>query len=248
MYNINEIKQVIFRLDFTDRTVSDDIIENPMFLETVLKTFKTQKPDEVREINKLTQIGSEPGIFKSNLLNSITKNFSTVDGDASLKFSNKFLAIVTSVYKNKDSFSELILPILEKLFLEEQSCLVSRIGLRFVNVFDASKYNNTDFSTKYRSLLANHKNINDELVYSQSIIHEEVIFGDIRIKLNFGLYNPTMPSQLKNKDVLVDIDAMHGGAIKTYEDVWRTFERAQVGAENVFESVITEKMRNKLDK
>lgn len=36
MYNNNEIKQVIFRLDFADKTVSNEIIEKPLFLETVL--------------------------------------------------------------------------------------------------------------------------------------------------------------------------------------------------------------------
>lgn len=248
MYNNNEIKQVIFRLDFADKTVSNEIVEKPLFLEAVLNTFKTQKPDEVQLVNELTQNPSDPSLFKANQLNKITKVFSTIDGSVNLKFNNKFLIISASIYENRVKFSEFILPVLEKLFEEEQNCLVSRIGLRFINVFDASKYNSADFATKYKSLITNNKNINDDLIYSQSIIHEEVIAEDIRIKLNFGLYNPTMPSPLKNKDILVDIDAIHGGAVKTFEDVSRIFERAQSVSEIVFESVITDNLRKKLDK
>ena len=57
-----------------------------------------------------------------------------------------------------------------------------------------------------------------------------------------------MPSPLKNKDILVDIDAIHGGAVKTFEDVSRIFERAQSISEIIFESVITDTLRKKLDK
>lgn len=248
MYNNNEIKQVIFRLDFADKTVSNEIVDNPLFLEAVLNTFKTQKPDEVQRVNELAQNPSDPSLFKANQLNKITKVFSTIDGSVNLRFNNQFLIISASVYMNRVQFSEFILPVLEKFFEEEQSCLVSRIGLRFINIFDASKYNTTDFATKYKALITNNKNINDSLIYSQSIIHEEVISEDIRIKLNFGLYNPTMPSPLKNKDILVDIDAIHGGAVKTFEDVSRIFERAQSISEIVFESVITDTLRKKLDK
>ena len=248
MYNNNEIKQVIFRLDFADKTVSNEIVENPLFLEAVLNTFKTQKPDEIQRVNELAQNPSDPSLFKANQLNKITKVFSTIDGSVNLRFNNQFLIISASAYQNRVQFSEFILPVLEKLFEEEQNCLVSRIGLRFINVFDASKYNSTDFAAKYKALITNNKNINDGLIYSQSIIHEEIISEDIRIKLNFGLYNPTMPSPLKNKDILIDIDAIHGGAVKAFEDVSRIFERAQSISEIVFESVITDNLRKKLDK
>lgn len=248
MYTNNEIKQVIFRLDFADKTVSNEIIEKPIFLETVLNIFKTQKPDEVQQTTEYIQNPSNPSLLNLSQINKITKVFATIDGSVTLKFSNKFLIISSSSYKNKEHFSEFTLPVLKKLFEEEQNCFISRIGLRFTNIFDSTKYCGADFATKYRSLLTNNKDVNDNLIYSQSIIHEEVISEDIRIKLNFGLYNPTMPSPLKNKDILVDIDAIHGGAVKSFEDVSRIFERSQSISELIFESVITDNLRKKLNK
>ena len=84
------------------------------------------------------------------------------------------------------------------------------------------------------------------MIYSQSIIHEEFICDDVRVRLNFGLYNPTMPSPLKTRDILIDIDAVHGGAVKTLENVMTIFRKSQSFSENCFEMVITDSMRNKL--
>lgn len=246
MYSKNEIKQMIFRLDFADKTVDDEIVENPKLIEKILSLFKTQQPDEVENITSLTQDQSTPTIFKASPVRKITKCFSTIDGDNYFKYNNNMLVFTTNSYSNKLSFEEKVEPILSTFISESPNCLVSRIGLRFINVFDSKKYSNSDFSKKYKMFLSNGISEAQQIKYSQSIIHEEIICDDIRVRLNFGLYNPTMPSPLKNRDILIDIDAVYGGAIKTLESVMTVFKKSQSTAENVFEMIISDSMRKKL--
>ena len=252
MYSKNEIKQMIFRLDFADKTVDDMVTENPKLIETILSAFKTQQPDEIQNITSLTPDQSTPMIFKATPIRKITKCFSAVDGESNLKYNSNMLVFTTNSYSCKRSFTETAEPILASFLNESPNCLVSRVGLRFINIFDSKQYSSADFSKKYKSFLLN--GLSDisavseisQMKYSQSIIHEEIIYDDIRVRLNFGLYNPTMPSPLKNRDVLIDIDAIYGGAIKTFESVINIFKKSQSIAESVFEIVISDSMRKKL--
>lgn len=252
MYSKNEIKQMIFRLDFADNTVDDSIVENPKLIETILSVFKTQQPDEIQNITSLTQDQGTPTIFKATPVRKITKCYSTVDGESNFKYNSNMLVFTINSYSSKLSFARMVEPILSSYINESANCLVSRIGLRFINVFDSKQYSSADFSKKYKSFLIN--GISDvptvseisQIKYSQSIIHEEIICDDIRARLNFGLYNPTMPSPLKNRDILIDIDAIYGGAIKTFESVMNVFRKSQSIAESVFEMIISDSMRKKL--
>lgn len=252
MYNKNEIKQMIFRLDFADKTVDDMIVENPKLIETILSAFKTQQPDEIQNITSLTQDQSTPTIFKATPIRKITKCYSAVDGGGNFKYNSNMLVFTINSYSNKRSFTEIAEPILSSFLNESPNCLVSRVGLRFINIFDSKQYSSADFSKKYKSFLLNGvSNVPatpeiSQMKYSQSIIHEEIICDDIRVCLNFGLYNPTMPSPLKNRDILIDIDAIYGGALKTFENVMNVFRKSQSIAESVFEMVISDSMRKKL--
>lgn len=242
MYNRNEIKQIIFRLDF-DQNIAHNIIFDSSFIEAILKKFSITELDKVEKQTYLKNNGSD---IIADVKEIITKKYSSLDGKSSIKFNNNAIIFDFKTYVDYSNFNEIINDILNSFFNTNDKIIVSRVGFRFLNAFDHNKYDCDDFNNRYSVFLRDCKNFEDNILVNRSMLKDEFVFDNIKANVNFGYYNPAYPSQLSIKHILLDIDAMHFGSVSKYQDLKDIIDSEHDLIDVLFENYINDNMREKL--
>ena len=244
MYLRNRIEQVIFKIDF-DVTIGIEPIFNNEFLEKVLLFYKTKEIDEI-EYEVEIALDNTISEFKGQKNQLISSRYSSLDKFNSIKFNKKYVVFILKSFKNGIEFQNCFEPILSAFMKNNQNISISRIGYRFINHFEEKKFTSADFNKALKTAIKD-SHTGGNLLLSRSITREEYISDDIRITVNSGLYNPTYPSALNIRDILLDIDAVHNGNINKLSDVIEISNRSYASIKDIFESYITPSMRRKLN-
>ena len=244
MYSKNEIKQVIFRIDLEGNDQS--LIQyNQNFIATVLQYYKVAQPEELDRQFSFTQDPANFANIQTIITEIITKKYTSPDGILIIRFNKNAIIFESSCYSSFEDFMANIKPIVKCFYEINDKAVISRIGLRFINIFSQNNYVVRDFSTKYKAFLTGVQEV-ENMKPIQSICHEEFSCDDIRAVINFGYYNPTAPSNLNVKDILLDIDAIHFGTVNNIEDVNRIIDHSHVIIKSLFNTYISDYMRKKL--
>lgn len=242
MYNKNEIKQIIFRLDF-DQNIVNNISFDSSFIEAILKKFNKT---EMEKIEKQTYLKNSGVGVTADVKEIITKKYSSLDGKSSVKFNNNAIIFEFKNYNDYSNFNNIIDNILNAFFNTNDKIIISRVGFRFLNAFDQNMYDCNDFENRYSVFLKDCNNSNDNIFINRSMLKDEFIYGDIRANVNFGYYNPIYPALPLIKHILLDIDAMYFGSVSKYQDLKTIIDSEHNLIDLLFEKYINDSMREKL--
>lgn len=242
MYKKNELKKVILRIDFKTLHGFVDSFNNQ--LSAVDHEFKVDLLDTINVMDEIGPIKKGDSVVTRKQVLIKTKQKQDVNGFAKLTFNDSCIVFEFLSYTCFSDFINFTKEILKELFKNDLD--ITRTGIRFVNIFEP-QYSFDCFSDRGKYFLQNQPLESDNLSLSRSIIQEEYINDPIRIKTIFGYYNPTFPSALFNRNVLLDIDASLFVRINESNGMLNYIEKAIHSIESIFESYITDSMRKKLN-
>lgn len=229
----NNLKQIIYRLDFDTRN-NEDIVYNDEFLNTIMKSYKKVEIDEIENVGTLNVNKQNPnGLFNNEQV--ISKVFTNAEGTSQLKI-NKNCLIFNSIIFNenlKESFKDIV----DNFIKFNVSKSIIRIGLRKIYVYENYKTSQLKEPLK---IIMKERDLTNSIRLSRAIVREEYINDDIRITLNEGLLNPTYPSAIEDRSLIIDVDAVHYGIVNNSVDIKTIFDKSENSINAIKEKNILE--------
>lgn len=228
-YKNNYLKEVVLQLDFIQ---PNKILAESILPEKLLSIIQSNYPISNSQISFGKQINFEPNGVSANEIRTQQHIFSNFDKTQTIYLNHNCILITYKKYNSFKDFSNTNYPILNTFLNLEQNILISRVGFRYLNVFD--HINKKDLISKYfhQSISSNYKNI---LEYRKD---------NINTRIQSGLFNPDFPSLIKNHHFLLDLDCyifmQQVFDIDIVNDLHNTIQIK-------FEELITEKMRGFLN-
>lgn len=141
VYKKNPLNKVICQLRFPPILRIDSEVPSK-FQDVVRETFPLY--NEKVELQQETALGLKaqfpPELIKQLTKTSVNKNheFASADGIWQINLTRTFLSISTAKYERWESFIETFKPSIEALFKIYQPSFLTRIGLRYIDIFDRS--------------------------------------------------------------------------------------------------------------
>lgn len=242
-YKKNYLKQVIARVDFA-QPLSD------LTDETLLPTFnhiKLRFP--IAEQKK----GIAQGIVinEQDVSHSKTEfpdwNFHGLDRDKTLVLNQHFMQVLITNYQSEETFRQDLIEPISSFISLRPSTVISRTGVRFINIYDFDQLNSFESVCEYfsDSIASPISNIQDLQKCTRSFLVNEFMEGDIKWRVQTGFFNPDFPAIIKKHHFAIDIDA-YIDFPHSINDVSEYFGKFHKIIQKTFESLITTKLREEI--
>ena len=239
-YRRNYLNEVICRLDFASNlTVFKNTMPRDIFL-IVKKYYPVAEPQDI--------IGAELQISPGNtsVNNIVSKKWVFYSRDRKNRCSIDTESVIFSSedYNIFEEFRGAVLDVLSIIMKSFQEIQGKRLGLRYINVLPLKEHESW-INDKFFNALSEHKDENTTKLLTQFeyAINEK----DVNVRLQYGYLNPDYPSVLKNEDFTIDIDAYSTGLIYL-EDISKLLEDMHFEDQKCFETMITDRYRNEMNK
>lgn len=241
-YKNNYLKQVIAKVDFA-QPLSD---LNNESLAAVIAEIKKRFPlsEQATAFQQGIEV-SDKGV-KSSKSEFPEWIFHGINRDKSLKLNQHFLNIVLTKYTSEKDFKEDFINPISQIIGARPNVLISRTGVRFVNVFDfeidSFQRMNDYFSEAISKPIVSIINP-EECV--RSLLINEYLIGETKIRIQTGLFNPDYPAVIKRRHFVIDIDAFIDFPHQIH-DVGSYLIDFHSKIQSMFESQITQKLRDEI--
>ena len=251
-YKSTFLAQVILRVDFAV-PIKDAEIFHPAIITAIQKSYpKPEKEELVRFGNIEFEVAA--GVPSQAQVKATFEGRQKTYLDSSMKnkliIANNCLILEYNEYKSYEVLRESAMRITCEIYRHAQ-VLVSRIGLRYVNLFANStsfKIQKSMFSRAV-SVTMDTEPIGDVSPFEpiRSITTTEYKYGDIRVNFRSGVYNRLYPSRMTSDDFVIDIDCYMIGGISSSEELSIFLDTSHGVTQKMFENSITEKLRIAMD-
>jgi len=164
------------------------------------------------------------------------------DRSKTICINEHFINVSLKKYGNYDDFREDFVNPISKVMELKNNIQIKRTGIRFINVFDNIE-NYSEINKYFSSMLSNaFMNQYKQDDCTRSVLVFEYLFGDIKVRLQAGIFNPDYPAKITRKHFVIDIDAFTDfpHIISNVQEYFGKFHEA---IQNVFEYCITEELR-----
>ncbi len=241
-YKNNFLKQVIVKMEFA-QPLSD---LTPDSIVSAVAEIKKRFPISEQAT------GIQQGIEISDVSITSTKsefpewNFHGSDRSKSVKINPHFLQILLTKYKSEDDFKDDLVAPIKHIIESRPNTLISRTGVRFVNVFDFDIDSFQKVTEYFTDSISGHiASISNQEACVRTFLINEYIDDEIKIRMQSGFFNPDYPAVIKRRHFVLDIDA-YIDFPHTISDVTSYFVRFHKIIQSIFESHITQKLRDEV--
>ena len=242
-YKKNFLKQVIAKVEFA-QPLTD--LSNESML-AAMKEIKTRFPIAEQKV------GIHQGIEITDKEVTHSKsefpewNFHSTDRDKSLTLNPHFIQILLTKYQSENNFQQDLIAPISNIMGSRPSTIVSRTGIRFINVFDFDELANFNSVSGYfsDSVVSPITSIKDAQKCTRSFLINEFMEGDIKWRVQTGYFNPDYPALIKKHQFAIDIDA-YIDFPHSISDISQYFGSFHKIIQTTFESLITDKLRNEV--
>ena len=247
-YEKNNLTNVLFKVDFIK--LSNEVIFNNDFFNVVNKHFPVIEKDELIASGQIL-IDMQDGNPQQPIINNeilIKKNLSNPNNESRISYNTEFLGIELKKYNGYESIKPIIEDILNNLFIHKNKNIsVRRIGLRFINHYDLSKYKslNKYFNKDLLSAL----NIGKSLTSIQQIralSRLEFSFNESKLNFQYGLYNPDYPAVINKQYYVLDYDCYFEGVLDDPDKIIKKIDENHKMIQYVFENSINDQLRKEM--
>lgn len=241
LYKRNFLKNVIFRLDFI---VDEKIFEQMMQKRNIdlLKTrFEILEPlQTVKNTNFMINVDNNT--MEQQDKESKKYILKKKNQSATLIIEQNALVIDYSSYENAEVLKEDI-KILNTII---SNVSISRVGLRYINYLECSKFGDINWNLYITDNLLNHQTIEYNGTLLQSITVTDIKYDNFIIRFQHGIHNQNQPSDRVKDAFVLDFDAYTNnfGSTQNLED---TIEKWNEQIDYLFEKSITSEFRNILN-
>lgn len=243
-YKKNYLDKVIARIDFLKR--ADHLAES--LPKQALDYIKANFP--IVESKKLFTDKIELRVDKKSSVEREETDIWVFHGgnkEKTLTISSAFAWVEYKQYSSYNAFKGEFINAIRHLFDGFETQIIGRTGLRYINIFSdifsspasTNKYFSKDFIPKIFMT-------STDAHVSRCLNLIEYTKESSKARLNYGYYNPDYPAPIRRLSFVVDIDSYcdHPQEISELEKV---VDMLHIEAQNIFEGLITEKMRKVLN-
>lgn len=243
-YKKNYLVDVVARVDFVEPPKA---LNSNVLPENVQKAIKERY--EIYEPNTAIVQGiqvSDKG-FSTQKEEFHQWIYHGVDRDKTINLSKKNAIVTLKKYKDYDQFRLDVLNPLQTVQDTEGATYASRTGLRFINIFtdvlssleEVPKYFSSMISGQFAGLY-------EPESCSRSFLITEYLYGEVKLRMQTGIYNPDYPARIKKLEFIVDIDA-YVDTPHPFANVGSIIDNLHGHIQRHFEASITNMMRGKLN-
>lgn len=241
-YKKNYLKQVIAKIDFA-QPLSD---LNHDSIVAIVAEIKKRYP--IAEQATAFQQGIE--ISDKEIKSSKTEfpewNFHGVNREKTLKINQHFLQVLLTKYTSEADFRDDLLNPISQVIGSRPDVLIARTGVRFINIFDFEIDSFTKIKEYFTESISAHlANIVNPNECVRSMLVNECLIDETRIRMQSGLFNPDYPAIIKRRHFVLDIDA-YIDFPHQIRDVDKYFRDFHIKVQSMFESHITQKLRDEV--
>ncbi len=253
-YKKNYIENFIFKINFkeSNQEIVDAILNS--LKQNLADTFNGLKSREIinnmiemNEDTNIAQITSTQKVIEYRLFNKNEDEFITI--------TNEYIAYETTKYQNFEAANSIIKKMIKNFKDSSNIETCTRIGMRFINdIILPSETKNDIYNWKgyIQNPLLNdieffrEKNQKEIIQSMHSIDIESNEDKNIYYTIQYGLYNSRRPSQMLDKQYIIDIDA-HTKTVEDIEDVESKIKIMHKEIEELFETIIDDEMRKNME-
>ncbi|MCL5267671.1 MAG: TIGR04255 family protein [Bacteroidetes bacterium] len=242
-YKRDYLTQVIARIDFAS-PIQKFIQELPAKLsEKALTIFPILEPRKAIA----TELRVSPKAVEPKRTEFTEWNFHGRDREKRLVILNTGIFVEYKRYANYQTFKNDFTQIIEVLFAEVPEVVANRLGLRYINNFEIPNGDPFSWDDYFNAhLLSTLKFIDDKGSISRAFNNLELSFTDFNLRFQFGMPNPDYPASIRKRHFVLDFDAYHQG-LQTFPEIPANLDRYHDGIQSLFESSITDKLREVLN-
>lgn len=244
-YKKNFLKTVLFRIDYS--TVLSIEVNKPVDFQSKVMELGFQKLTPIQGLFfELT-----PSRLESQ--NALTKIQSWQFSDASetkkITLQSNSLTYEVTSYESFDKFRNELKTIIGAFF-EQYKTVISRIGLRYINIIDDDDPSKELFDWKN---LINTKLLHGQDFYADKnklsrILHVlNIKESEYLVQFQYGHINTQFPNTINSRQFVLDYDCFIENINLSDKDILlKNVETFHVAIENLFESSITPGLRDKM--
>lgn len=234
------LKDVIFRIDFPS-PLPNLKQSLPQSLHKVASMeFPMFEPQQAHS-QEVRFEGADVQTKSSQLVQWI---FHDKQREKSLTIDANSLAITVKKYDGFIYIKNSMLNIVRELYKNYPELLVSRLGVRYINVLSPiDKEGPLDWANYVDGKMLQTLNLQDnnkQIIRAFNIL-EFNYDGEI-VKFQFGIANPDYPASVRRKEYVIDIDSSHYGAFEE-GDVMNRMDISHSRIVEIFENSITARTR-----
>ena len=239
-YNNNFLKEVIARVDFKEEIASirDELPETlkEEFLSLLPVSEERQRFSTEVKISAKQQAINTSKVSKEWLFHSIGRK-------TTAKLNSNFIALIYEKYETFEILKEQFLHVLKSLYHSCEDLLGGRFGLRYINEIQVENGDPLDLSKFLnKNLLYPIKKFPEHNKLSRLFHNSELNFGDHKMKIKFGIFNPDYPAIIKKKTYILDFDMFILDDL-TYSDIETRLDSFHSKIQSTFEIFITDNLR-----
>lgn len=245
-YKKNYLKQVIFRVDFENASLSgfEEMKELLAGEFDIAKKLQGRSGNFEIKFDSNEVINSTEEIEVWQFTNSKTKN--------KFEIGPTHCLLEYFAYKNSDDLKKHINTYCEELLEKNNVSNLLRVGLRYINEIDISAIKKiSDWNTYIATDLISYINFlkSNNKIATRMLNQIETKTDDFNTVFKYGIWNNKYPSPITNSPFVLDIDGFTRLAVDFSKgELLRITSELNKEIENIFELSITDKLRKEMDK
>lgn len=239
-YSKTFLKDVILRVDFATPLVSLAKKLPSKLSKAALARFPVAEPQKV--MAQELQF-SATGAVSSNSREETQWVYFGKDREKNIVIAPAVLVMRTGVYSTYEDMVDNFFSVFNVLAAIEPDMVISRVGLRYVNVIELPDGSPLDWDGYVDdSLLGVVRGAYRKQNLSRAFHILEYAFDSINLKCQFGIANPDYPALVKRRQFVIDVDA-HSAVSHDVDALRPVVDDAHAVIQDFFESAIAGETR-----
>lgn len=248
-YQKNYLDKVIFQIDFANpiEELNKEIF--PDLNIAALKKFPIYEPKNVIKADieiKFDNKGESSNSSVQKRMNDWV--FYGLNREKEMHINMDHLVIIYHKYTTFKPFKEDVTEICKTLFSENVTINLRKVDLRYINKIELNEDNPTEWKEYLNDNLLSIFNIYPVKTSILRAFHVlDLKLDDVNLKFQYGIYNSDFPAIIRKKEFILDYDAYHEGLIQNFTEMSEILEKCRKPIEELFESSITDHLKEKMN-
>lgn len=243
-YKRTFLKTVIARVDFGPQALPIDNASLPQDLRKSIEArFQIAEPQTV--VEESLQFGGPT--VKRERTEGIQWVFHNAKRTKTLSVTD---ASLQATYRSFDRYEDLrtdVMEVISALGRIIPGMTATRLGLRYVNVFTLGTGDPFAWSSYFHpALVASFAFPTDNGVVSRALGVFEYNFGDVNLRMQYGVANPDYPAPIRRRQFILDLDGYFAGLLDR-QQLGEVLDSAHKRIQETFEGSITEAVREAMN-
>lgn len=233
-YKKNFLKNVIFRIDFIEN-IDKITPESSSKIKEIFPIY-----EEIVNVKRNIMINETQDSIKKE--KTVLYRFHKKDKSAFIEILDNSILISYNTYINFSAMKNDIDGTI-KIVNDIENFNISRIGLRYINIFELEQIGHIDWKDYIESKYLIDYDFEIPLIQTISVLNLKA--DEYMVKIQHGVFNPNFPNEAIKENYIIDID-LFSNEISKFSEIDTSILAWNNIIQGIFEKFITEKTRKEL--